>query len=85
MHGGAFGAHHGEDSQWFVQPADLQVQFGGPHGRGGTGESSVAAQEEGVAGCSTQAVTETPDARPMFHGAALAYVTLGEQRRPSVL
>lgn len=37
---------------------------------------SVAAQEEGVAGCSSQTVTQASDARAVFQGAAFADVTL---------
>lgn len=39
---------------------------------------SVAAQEEGVAGCSSQAVAQPADARTVFQGAALAHVALGD-------
>lgn len=42
----------------------------------GVGVWSVAAQEEGVAGCSSQAVAQSADARTVFQGAALAHVAL---------
>jgi len=37
---------------------------------------SVAAQEETIAGCSSQTVAESPDARAVLHRAALANITL---------
>lgn len=37
---------------------------------------SVAAQEEGVAGCSSQTVAQPADARTVFQGAAFAHVAL---------
>lgn len=42
---------------------------------------SVAAQEEGVAGGSSQAVAQAADSRSMFHRTALAHVTLKETDR----
>lgn len=41
---------------------------------------SVAAQEEGVAGCSSQTVAQPADARTVFQGAAFAHVALRDRR-----
>lgn len=48
---------------------------------------SVAAQEEGVAGCSSQTVAQSADARTVLQGAAFADVALrhtGEGLKVSV-
>lgn len=42
---------------------------------------SVAAQEEGVAGRSSQTVAQSTDSRSMFHRTALAHITLRRERQ----